>query len=63
MLRAVNRVFGGCVEKGKKEEAEVESTKGEERSGIVRTEVDVPINRSIVSKAHKKLAFIVDNVR
>ena len=59
---------------------EVEAAKGEDISGIVRTEldvqkivlqrivrteVDVPINRSIASgasKVYKKLAFILDNV-
>ena len=40
-----------------------EEVKGEDvSSGIVRSEVDVPINRSIASNSLKKLAFILDNV-
>ena len=77
MWRAVKGVFGGSGEKEKEEGTAVKSkevkrvivcgnaedVKGEDvSSGIVRTEVDVPINRSIASNSHKKLAFILDNV-
>ena len=78
MWRAVKGVFGGSGEKEKEEATAVKSrevksrvivcgneeeVKGEEvSSGIVRSEVDVPINRSIASNSHKKLAFILDNV-
>lgn len=59
-----NEEKGGDVQDcGKDEEEDEEEVKGEENSsGIVRIEVDVPINRSIASKSHKKLAFILDNV-
>ena len=56
-----NEEKGGDVQdcgKGNEEEKEEDSS-----NGIVRTEVDVPINRSIASKSHKRLAFILDNVR
>ena len=73
MWRAVKGVFGGSGEKEKEEATAVKSREVKRRvtvcgndedasSGIVRTEVDVPINRSIASNSHKKLAFILDNV-
>ena len=39
------------------------AAKGEEKSEIVRTEIDLPINSPIASNSQKKLAFLLDNVQ